>query len=237
MKLYEKYLQLKSNNKDKLYLFKSGVFYIFLEEDAEKASYILDLKLSKFGKDIIKCGFPSQSLYKFKNILDKNDIKYEIVDNSISKVQSNKDVVCEKVDLGKELDTSSNNSNKENKYEEKYKGVEDLIIYKQYVELIDYSLFILLKFPKMERYSLCEDIRKAIYDGLFDILYAYRVYDKSIKLNHLIDLDVKLKYIKTLIRVAYKKKYIRYKNLNVWFKKIYHIGNLLGGWISLCQKV
>ena len=116
------------------------------------------------------------------------------------------------------------------------KGVEDLLIYKHYIELIYYSTNILLKYPKSERFGLNNDIRKVIYKGLEDILYAYRVYDKSIKIKYLIDLDVKLKFLKALIRVSYKKKYISTRNYASWSKKIYHIGNLLGGWITSCQK-
>ena len=115
-------------------------------------------------------------------------------------------------------------------------GVEDLLIYKHYIELIMYTTNILIKFPKSERFGLNVDIRKAIYDGLEDILYAYRVFDKKEKLRYLLDLDVKFKFTKTLIRVAYRKKYISSRNYSAWGKKIFHIGNLLGGWISSCQK-
>lgn len=68
------------------------------------------------------------------------------------------------------------------------------------------------------------------------MLYAYRLYDKKDKLKYLFDLDIKLKFIKALVRVSYKKKYISSKNYSAWSKKIYNIGNLLGGWIVSCQK-
>ena len=35
-KLYKKFLELKRSNNNKVYLFKSGIFYIALAEDAEK---------------------------------------------------------------------------------------------------------------------------------------------------------------------------------------------------------
>ena len=38
MILTHKYLELKKENDDKLYLFKSGLFYVFLEDDALKIS-------------------------------------------------------------------------------------------------------------------------------------------------------------------------------------------------------
>lgn len=114
--------------------------------------------------------------------------------------------------------------------------VENLIIYRQFVELIYYTLSVLPKYPKVERTSLCEDIKQTTYRGLECILYAYRVYDKSEKLNYLTELDIKLKFIKVLIRISYKKKYISSKNYAAWSKKLFNIGGLLGGWITSCQK-
>ena len=37
-KLYEKFLELKKANNNKIYLFKSGIFYIGLSEDAKVIS-------------------------------------------------------------------------------------------------------------------------------------------------------------------------------------------------------
>ena len=43
-KLYKKYMSLKINDSSKVYLFKSGIFYIFLDDDARTMSPILNLK-------------------------------------------------------------------------------------------------------------------------------------------------------------------------------------------------
>ena len=103
----------------------------------------------------------------------------------------------------------------------KNEGVEGLLIYRQYIEMIIYTTTLLLKYPKSERYGLSADVREAIYDGLKDILFAYRFYDKKDKLHYLFELDVQLKFI---------------KNYSAWCKKLYNLGNLLGGWIASCQK-
>ncbi len=50
-KVYEKYLEKKSANDDKIYLFKSGNFYIFLAEDAKLMGDELGLKLTKFSNE------------------------------------------------------------------------------------------------------------------------------------------------------------------------------------------
>ena len=58
-KLYNQYLKLKSDTKEKniIYLFKSGIFYICLDEDARKMSDIFDFKITPINEDVVKCGF------------------------------------------------------------------------------------------------------------------------------------------------------------------------------------
>lgn len=58
-KIYDKYLKLKSSNdyqENTVYLFKSGIFFIFIEEDAKTMSQLLNLKLGKLNENIVKCG-------------------------------------------------------------------------------------------------------------------------------------------------------------------------------------
>lgn len=43
-KLYNKYIQLKKDCPEKLYLFKSGIFYISLDEDAKNFLKYFNLK-------------------------------------------------------------------------------------------------------------------------------------------------------------------------------------------------
>lgn len=81
-KLYEKYKNLKSENATKLYLFKSGIFYIFLDEDAIKMSNLLNLKLTNLNETIVKCGFPIKNADKYINLIKINNYDIDIVDSS-----------------------------------------------------------------------------------------------------------------------------------------------------------
>ena len=103
-------------------------------------------------------------------------------------------------------------------------GVEDLIIYKQYMELIYYTEMILVKYPKCER-----------FEGMKYIILAYKEFKKEDKSNYLNKLDVNLKMLKVFIRISYKQKYISVKNYASWSKKLANIGNLLGGWMKNVQ--
>lgn len=114
--------------------------------------------------------------------------------------------------------------------------IEELMIYKQYVELVFYTNMVLKKYPKSERYSLVTDIKNKTNEGLEDILYCYKAFDRVNKLKYLNELDVKLKFIKVMIRVSYKNKYINVKNYDAWSRKIMNISNLMGGWMKSCRK-
>ncbi len=85
-KLYNKYLLLKSCDASKYYLFKSGIFYIFLDEDARKISSLLGLKLTNLNENIVKCGFPSSKLSKYIELLNNTNILFQIVDENLNAV-------------------------------------------------------------------------------------------------------------------------------------------------------
>lgn len=115
-------------------------------------------------------------------------------------------------------------------------NVEELVIYKQYIELMNYTHNIVLKFPKIERYSLVEDIKKYTYSSLEMIIKAYKSYSKEEKYKYLSQMDVNMKVLKVFVRMAYKNKYISAKNYGAWSKKIANLCNLMGGCIKSCQK-
>ena len=114
-------------------------------------------------------------------------------------------------------------------------GVEDLIIYKQYLELIYYMEKILMKYPKCERFALVTNIKNNTYAGMKYIILAYKAFKRDEKFNYLNKLDVNLKMLKVFIRISYKQKYINVKNYAAWSRKIANIGNLLGGWMKNVQ--
>ena len=78
-KLYKKYVLLKIQNPNKIYIFECGIFYVFIHTDAEQMSKILDLKLTPLNSLISKCGFPISSADKYFNILKSLDYDFEIV--------------------------------------------------------------------------------------------------------------------------------------------------------------
>ena len=79
-KIYDNYIHLKSNDDgNTLYLFKYGIFFIFIDEDANIASNILNLKLSHLNDTIVKCGFHVNYLEKYIKLLQTTSYSVQIV--------------------------------------------------------------------------------------------------------------------------------------------------------------
>ena len=55
-KLYNTYISLKIQRPYKKYLFKSGIFYIFIDDDVKELHKLLNLKLGNLNSKIVKCG-------------------------------------------------------------------------------------------------------------------------------------------------------------------------------------
>ncbi len=83
-KMYQRYQELKRKNPEKIYLFKSGIFYLFLADDAKKMSAVLSLKLTNLNETVLKCGFPVNNLNKYLTLLKDLGYEISIVDSVVS---------------------------------------------------------------------------------------------------------------------------------------------------------
>lgn len=82
------YEELKNKNSEKIYIFKVGIFYNILNEDARIVSNEIGLKLTDLSPEIIKCGFPISKLDKYTQLLDSHNLKYKLVSAHTSSNQS-----------------------------------------------------------------------------------------------------------------------------------------------------
>lgn len=78
--IYDKYKELKTKNKEIMYLFRSGNFYIFLDEDADKINEYVVLKRTKFCKEAMKCGFPISSLDEYLKVFNNHGLTIKVVE-------------------------------------------------------------------------------------------------------------------------------------------------------------
>jgi DNA mismatch repair ATPase MutS len=103
----EKYYGCKIQNKDILYLFKTGIFYLFLDADALKINDLYGLKLINFNNETFKCGFPVNSLDKYLKLFKKDNLKVVIVDDNNFKI--NYDKLIDLVDYIRKMDINKSN--------------------------------------------------------------------------------------------------------------------------------
>lgn len=80
-KLLNQYNEFKKQDASSIYLFRIGIFYNILNEDAKIINEKLGLKITDMGPSIFKCGFPISQLDKYIILLKKMKIKYKIIDN------------------------------------------------------------------------------------------------------------------------------------------------------------
>lgn len=90
-KLYSKYIQLKNKNSNNVYLFKSGIFYIALEEDAIKLSESLKLNLTNLNENVVKVGFPVSSRERYVKFLNALSIPFQFVDETYGVIENYSD--------------------------------------------------------------------------------------------------------------------------------------------------
>lgn len=90
-KLYSLYERLKRKDNKTIYLFKSGIFYLALSDDAIYLSNKFNFKLTNLNNSIVKCGFPISSIDKYIAKFTNNHINFKLVDSSINTIYSPKD--------------------------------------------------------------------------------------------------------------------------------------------------
>lgn len=78
-KIYDKYIELKKMDNNKLYLFKSGKFYIFIAEDCDTINDYIVLKKVPFSTTY-KCGFPDSSLEQYLRVFKNQKLNIEIIE-------------------------------------------------------------------------------------------------------------------------------------------------------------
>ncbi len=112
-------------------------------------------------------------------------------------------------------------------------ALDNLLIYKEYMELIYFTLDNLIE---SEDFQTKEDIKKITYEGLNNLVMAHKEENIDKKLILLKQLDASLQTLKVLINVSLKKKYLSKKIATSWNKKIINISNLTWTWIKSCNQ-
>lgn len=92
-KLYSLYKDLKLNNNETIYLFKSGIFYIALADDAITLSHKFGFKLTNLNATVMKCGFPLSSTEKYIKLFENNNINFKLIDTNSNTIYTPKNYI------------------------------------------------------------------------------------------------------------------------------------------------
>ena len=81
-KLVETYSKLKEDNPNAILLFKQGIFFIVLADDAQKLSNSFGFKLTYLNSETLKCGFPCSNIDKYLNKFNNMNLEIRIIDSN-----------------------------------------------------------------------------------------------------------------------------------------------------------
>ena len=81
-KLVETYSKLKEDNPNTILLFKQGIFFIVLTDDAQKLSNSFGFKLTYLNSETLKCGFPCSNIDKYLNKFNNMNLEIRIIDSN-----------------------------------------------------------------------------------------------------------------------------------------------------------
>ena len=92
-KLHNTYLELKKQDEEIIYLFKSGIFFIALDNDAYTLWKIFNFKLTNLTDTVVKCGFPCSSFNKYSKLFILHHLKIKIIELDNKVIYQFKDYV------------------------------------------------------------------------------------------------------------------------------------------------
>lgn len=96
---------------------------------------------------------------------------------------------------------------------------------------IEYMLQVIIKLPRVEKFSIGTEYKISMYQMLKDILIISKI-EKSKILYYLNNIDANLNTQRIYLRIMKKERWIDEKKFNIAIEQIYEIGKILGGLIK-----
>ena len=106
---------------------------------------------------------------------------------------------------------------------------------------IEYMLEIMIKLPRMEKFSIGTEYKQSMYQMLSEIMILNKIKNKSNQeamkiLDILNRIDSKLNTQRIYLRIMKKNRWIDEKKFKIAMELIYEIGKILGGLIKYYAK-
>ena len=124
---------------------------------------------------------------------------------------------------------------KNKKMIEKNKKEEKLKLIPKAENYIEYMLQLIIKLPRVEKFSIGTEYKKSMYKMLENILIISKI-EKSEIINYLNLIDAELNLQRIYLRIMKKEKWIDERKFKIAMEQIYEQGKILGGLIKYYAK-
>lgn len=112
------------------------------------------------------------------------------------------------------------------------KGKEPLIIQQKVYDMIMYAYPAIEQFPKSQKFSLAQDMKKCLDAIMRYVIAANKKYTKKTTLQ---ELDIENEALKIYIRMAFELGYLPPKKYEIWSGMAVEVGKMIGGWIKAAR--
>ena len=124
---------------------------------------------------------------------------------------------------------------KNKKMIEKNKKEEKLKLIPKAENYIEYMLQLIIKLPRVEKFSIGTEYKKSMYKMLENILIISKI-GKSEIINYLNLIDAELNLQRIYLRIMKKERWIDERKFRIVMEQIYEQGKILGGLIKYYAK-
>ena len=100
---------------------------------------------------------------------------------------------------------------------------------------IEYMLQLIIKLPRVEKFSIGTEYKKSMYKMLENILIISKI-GKSEIINYLNLIDAELNLQRIYLRIMKKERWIDERQFRIVMEQIYEQGKILGGLIKYYAK-
>lgn len=116
---------------------------------------------------------------------------------------------------------------------------KQLILIPRINDYVEYMINILIRLPRVEKFSIGNEYKNSMYNMITYVLYVNKINRKENNLQALELLnkvDAELNCQRIYLRIMNKQKWIDNKKFDVSMSKIYEIGNIIGGLVKYYAK-
>ncbi|MBO5005682.1 MAG: four helix bundle protein [Clostridia bacterium] len=110
-----------------------------------------------------------------------------------------------------------------------------LILIPKAERYIQYIIELIVKIPRVEKFSIGTEYKQSMYRMLEMILYVDKISDTE-KLKYINRIDSELNVQRIFLRIMCKNMWIDKRKFDVAMEQIYEIGKIVGGLIKFYAK-